>query len=185
MKIYTKTGDQGQTGLYGADRVAKDHPRVEAYGSVDEANSAIGVARAALNHPDIQEDLEHIQNALFDLGADLATRSDSPYAKNVARLDAADVEKLEHLIDGYQEEAPVFAGFIHPGGHPAAAALHLARTITRRAERCVVGLMREEEANLEAMKYLNRLSDLLFTLARVVNKREGFEEEKWLVKKRR
>jgi cob(I)alamin adenosyltransferase len=185
MKIYTKTGDQGQTGLYGADRVAKDHPRVEAYGTVDEANSAIGLARAALGHQDIQQDLEYIQNALFDLGADLATRSDSPYAKNVARMDGDDVERLEHLIDRYQEEAPVFTGFIHPGGHPAAAALHLARTVARRAERCVVRLMGEEQANPEAMRYLNRLSDLLFTLARVVNKREGFAEEGWLVKKRR
>lgn len=185
MKIYTRTGDQGQTGLYGSERVAKDHPRVEAYGTVDEANSAIGVARSALGPGDIQGDLESIQNALFDLGADLATRSDSPYAKNVARMTGADVEGLEHLIDRYQQEAPEFTGFIHPGGHPAAAALHLARTITRRAERCVVGLMRQEEANPEAMRYLNRLSDLLFTMARVVNKREGYGEEKWLVKKRR
>lgn len=187
MKIYTKTGDQGQTGLYGSDRVTKDHPRVEAYGTVDEANSAIGMARTQLSeeHEDIQGDLEYIQNALFDLGADLATRSDSPYAKNVARIDADDVGRLEQLIDRYQEEAPEFTNFIHPGGHPAAATLHLARTITRRAERCVVRLMREEETNPEAMRYLNRLSDLLFTLARVVNKREGFEEEKWLVKKRR
>lgn len=185
MKIYTKTGDKGETGLYGADRVGKDHPRVEAYGTVDEANSAIGVARAALAHADIQADLESIQNALFDLGADLATRFGGPYEKSLARMEAQDVEWLEQLIDRYQEEAPKFTGFIHPGGHPAAAALHLARTITRRAERRVVELMRQEEANPEAMRYLNRLSDLLFTLARVVNKREGFGEEKWLVKKRR
>lgn len=187
MKIYTKTGDRGETGLYGADRVGKDHPRVEAYGTVDEANSAIGMARAALaaSCGDIQDDLEYLQNALFDLGADLATRSGGPYEKNLARLDGADVERLEALIDRYQEEAPVFTGFIHPGGHPAAAALHLARTVTRRAERRVVELMRGEETNPEAVRYLNRLSDLLFTLARVVNKREGYEEEKWLVKKRR
>lgn len=187
MKIYTKTGDQGETGLYGADRVGKDHPRVEAYGTVDEANSAIGLARAALPtaHADMQADLEYLQNALFDLGADLATRAGGPYEKNLARMDGQDVEKLETLIDRYQEEAPQFTGFIHPGGHPAAAALHLARTIARRAERRVVELMRHEDVNLEAMRYLNRLSDLLFTLARVVNQREGFSEEKWLVKKRR
>ncbi len=187
MKIYTKTGDQGQTGLYGADRVGKDHPRVEAYGTVDEANSAIGLARAALPvaHADMQADLEYLQNALFDLGADLATRAGGSYEKNLARMDAQDVEKLETLIDRYQEEAPQFTGFIHPSGHPAAAALHLARTLARRAERRVVELMRYEEVNGEAMRYLNRLSDLLFTLARVVNKREGFSEEKWLVKKRR
>ncbi|MER3483109.1 MAG: ATP:cob(I)alamin adenosyltransferase [Meiothermus sp.] len=187
MKIYTKTGDKGDTGLYGADRVGKDHPRVEAYGTVDEANSAIGVARAALSerHTDIQDDLEYLQNALFDLGADLATRFGGSYEKNLARLDRDDVERLEALIDRYQEEAPVFTGFIHPGGHAASAALHLARTVMRRAERRVVELMRDEEVNPEALRYLNRLSDLLFTLARVVNKREGFAEEKWLVKKRR
>jgi cob(I)alamin adenosyltransferase len=185
MKIYTKTGDKGETGLYGADRVPKNHPRVEAYGTVDEANSAIGMARATLNQPDIQADLEYIQNALFDLGADLATRPGGPYEKNLARMDDEDVAKLEQLIDRYQEEAPVFTGFVHPAGHPAAAALHLARTVTRRAERCVVTLLETEEANPAAMRYLNRLSDLLFTLARVINKREGFSEEKWLVKKRR
>jgi len=186
MKIYTKTGDKGETGLYGADRVGKDHPRVEAYGTVDEANSAIGVARAALAaHSDIEGDLESIQNALFDLGADLATRFGSLYEKNLARMDGKDVEWLEQLIDHYQEEAPQFTGFIHPGGHPASAALHVARTIVRRAERRMVALIREEEANPEAMRYLNRLSDLLFTLARVVNKREDFAEERWLVKKRR
>lgn len=187
MKIYTKTGDEGETGLYGSDRVGKDHPRVEAYGTVDEANTAIGLARAALlgAHADMQADLEYLQNALFDLGADLATRAGGPNEKNLARLDGQDVEKLETLIDRYQEEAPQFTGFVHPGGHLAAAALHLARTIARRAERRVVELMRHEEVNPEALRYLNRLSDLLFTLARVVNKREGFSEGKWLVKKRR
>jgi cob(I)alamin adenosyltransferase len=187
MKIYTKTGDKGETGLYGADRVGKDHPRVEAYGTVDEANSAIGMARAALDpsHSDIHQDLEYIQNALFDLGADLATRHGTSYEKNLARIDEADITHLEQLIDRYQEEAPVFTGFVHPAGHPAAAALHLGRTITRRAERCVVRLSGLEESNPQALKYLNRLSDLLFTLARVVNKREGFSEDKWLVKKRR
>lgn len=187
MKIYTKTGDAGETGLYGADRVAKDHPRVEAYGTVDEANSAIGVVRSALAaaHPDIQADLEYLQNALFDLGADLATRLGSRYERNLVRLDEADVERLEALIDRYQEEAPAFTGFIHPGGHPAAAALHLARTIARRAERRTVALAHQEAINPEVVRYLNRLSDLLFTLARVVNKREGYSEEGWLVKGRR
>jgi cob(I)alamin adenosyltransferase len=187
MKIYTKTGDQGETGLYGADRVGKDHPRVEAYGTVDEANSAIGLARAALpaTHADMQSDLEYLQNALFDLGADLATRAGGAYEEKLSRIDGQDVERLEALMDRYQEEAPQFTGFIHPAGHTAAAALHLARTIVRRAERRVVELMRHEEVNPEALRYLNRLSDLLFTLARAVNQREGFSEAKWLVKKRR
>lgn len=187
MKIYTKTGDAGETGLYGADRVGKDHPRVEAYGTVDEANSAIGLARSLLpqEHLDLHDLLERIQNALFDLGADLATRMGSPYEKNIARMDTEDVEHLEGLIDRYMEESPPFRGFILPGGHPAAAALHLARTVVRRAERKVVALSREEPVNPETLRYLNRLSDLLFVLARVVNAREGIREEEWLVKKRR
>lgn len=187
MKIYTKTGDAGETGLYGDERVVKAHPRVEAYGTVDEANSAIGLARSLLpkEHLDLQDLLERIQNALFDLGADLATRMGSPYEKNIARMDAEDVENLEKAIDRYQEESPPFRGFILPGGHPAAAALHLARTVVRRAERKVVALSREEPVNPETIRYLNRLSDLLFVLARVVNAREGVREEGWLVKKRR
>lgn len=187
MKIYTKTGDKGETGLYGADRVPKDHARVEAYGTVDEASSAIGVARSLLakEHADIQEHLESVQNTLFDLGADLATRAGSPYQKKVARIDSEDVAGLEALIDRYQEEAPPLTGFIHPGGHPAAAALQLARAITRRAERRLVSLMRLEEANPEALCYLNRLSDFLFTLARVINARSGIEEASWQVKKRK
>lgn len=187
MKIYTRTGDKGDTGLYGAERVPKDHPRVEAYGTVDEANSAIGLARSLLGnqHPDIQQDLEYLQNALFDLGADLATRTGSPYEKNLVRIDAQDVAHLEQLIDRYQEQAPPFTGFVHPGGHAAASALHLARTISRRAERNLITLSHLEEINSESQKYLNRLSDLLFTLARVINQREGLEESAWLVKKRR
>jgi len=109
----------------------------------------------------------------------------SPYEKNIARMDAQDVEGLEQAIDRYMEESPPFQGFILPGGHPAAAALHLARTVVRRAERKVVALSREEPVNPEAIRYLNRLSDLLFVLARVVNTREGVREEAWLVKKRR
>ncbi len=118
MKIYTKTGDAGETGLYGAERVVKAHPRVEAYGTVDEANSAIGLARSLLpkEQVDLQDLLERIQNALFDLGADLATRTGSPYEKNIARMDAEDVEALERAIDRLSEESPPFKGFILPGG---------------------------------------------------------------------
>ena len=109
----------------------------------------------------------------------------SPYEKNIARMDAEDVRALEEAIDRYQEESPPFQGFILTGGHPAAAALHLARTVVRRAERKAVALSREEPVNPEVIRYLNRLSDLLFVLARVVNAREGIKEEGWLVKKRR
>ena len=190
VKLYTKTGDGGQTGLYGADRVSKAHPRVEAYGTVDELNSLLGLARAhntRSHKPDaaIDADLEYLQNALFDLGADLATRSDSPYSKNVARIDEQDVLRLELLIDGYQEGVPELKQFIHPGGTPAAASLQVARSVARRAEREVIRLMEIEEVNLQAQVYLNRVSDLLFVMARASNARAGIGEELWHVKKRR
>lgn len=184
MKLYTKTGDGGSTGLYGADRVSKAHVRVEAYGTVDELNSAIGLARAA-GAGELDADLEYLQNALFDVGADLATRSGGAYEKNLSRMDAQDVAHLEALIDRYQEAAPPFTGFVHPGGTFAAAALHLARTVARRAEREVIRLMQEEEANPHVQVYLNRLSDLLFVMARAANQAAGVSEEAWLVKGRR
>ena len=190
MKLYTKTGDKGETGLYGADRVSKAHPRVEAYGTVDELNSLLGLARAhnARSHaPDAElgRDLEYLQNALFDLGADLATRSDSSYSRNIARLDEQDVQRLENLIDSYQEAVPPLTRFIHPGGTPAAASLQVARSVARRAEREVVRLSEVEEVNLQAQIYLNRLSDLLFVMARAANARAGLKEEEWHVKERR
>lgn len=190
MKLYTKTGDEGETGLYGADRVSKTHPRVEAYGTVDELNSVLGVARAALHSSaggwrDLDRDLEYLQNALFDLGADLATRSGSRYEANLSRLDAADSVTLEDMIDRYQEEAPAFTGFIHPGGTLAAAQLQVARAVARRAEREVIRLGEVEEFNPAVRVYLNRLSDLLFVMARTVNARAGISEEAWLVGGRR
>ncbi|AAF11197.1 cob(I)yrinic acid a,c-diamide adenosyltransferase [Deinococcus radiodurans] len=185
MKLYTRTGDQGQTGLYGADRVSKAHPRVEAYGTVDELNSALGLARAHSTDAALDTDLEYLQNALFDVGADLATRSGTPYEKNLVRIDAEDVAFLEAMIDRYQEAAPPFTGFVHPGGTPAAAALQLARAVARRAERDVIRLLDVEEANAQVQVYLNRVSDLLFIMARAVNARSGLSEEAWTVKKRR
>ena len=189
MKIYTKTGDSGETGLYGGERVPKTAQRVEAYGTVDECNSAIGMARAALTEAEHRDDLDgvlaHIQNTLFDVGADLATVQGSRYEKNLVRIDAQDVSQLEQQIDHYQEECPPFTGFIHPGGTPASAALHLARTIARRAEREVLRLEAEETINHDVILYLNRLSDFLFIFARVVNARAGVSEAGWLVKGRR
>ncbi|GMA17048.1 cob(I)yrinic acid a,c-diamide adenosyltransferase [Deinococcus metallilatus] len=190
MKLYTRTGDKGSTGLYGADRVSKAHPRVEAYGTVDELNSVIGLARAHNaqgGQPDtaLDADLEYLQNALFDLGADLATRQDSPYAKNLSRIDAEDSAFLEAMIDRYQEHAPPFTGFVHPGGTPTAAALQLARTVARRAEREVIRLAQEEEINPHVQVYLNRVSDLLFVMARAANQQAGVSEQAWTVKKRR
>ncbi len=185
MKIYTKTGDAGETGLYGGERVKKFSKRVSSYGTVDEANSAIGLARAHSSDPEIDGVLAQIQNALFDVGADLATPTGSKYEKNLVRIDAADVENLEQLIDQFQEECPPWSNFIHPGGTAAAGALHLARAITRRAERDVLELETFEASNHEVAVYLNRLSDFLFILARVVNARAGVSEAGWHVKGRR
>jgi cob(I)alamin adenosyltransferase len=185
MKIYTRTGDAGETGLYGGERVKKFSKRVSSYGTVDEANSAIGLARAHSSDTEIDGVLAQIQNALFDVGADLATPTGSKYEKNLVRIDTADVENLEQLIDRFQEECPPWSNFIHPGGSLAAGALHLARAITRRAERDVLELETLEESNHNVAVYLNRLSDFLFILARVVNARAGISEAGWHVKGRR
>lgn len=190
MKLYTKTGDGGTTGLYGADRVSKANIRVEAYGTVDELNSAVGLARAhntRSHKPDgaLDADLEYLQNALFDMGADLATRPGTVYEAKISRMNEDDVAFLEAMIDRYQDTAPPFTGFVHPGGTPAAASLHLARTVARRAEREVIRLLHEEEANAQVQVYLNRLSDLLFVMARAANQAAGIGEQAWLVKGRR
>ena len=184
MKIYTKTGDEGTTALYGGERVPKDTLRVNAYGTVDEANACLGLARSHGVDAALDGELETLQNALFDLGADLATPQDSKYRKNFMPLNEQDVAQLEELIDRYEEELEPLKNFILPGGSGAAAALHLARAVTRRAEREVVALAREEEVNPQVAIYLNRLSDLLFVVARVVNMQTGVSELRWQVKGR-
>ena len=184
MKIYTKTGDEGTTALYGGTRVPKDTLRVTAYGTVDEANACLGLARSYGVDAALDGELETLQNALFDLGADLATPQDSKYRKNLTPLNEQDVAQLEALIDRYEEDLAPLENFILPGGHEAAAALHLARAVTRRAEREVVALAREEEVNPQVAIYLNRLSDLLFVVARVVNMKTGVSELRWQVKGR-
>ena len=184
MKIYTKTGDAGETGLYGGERVPKDALRVQAYGTVDEANAVLGVARAALIAPDLNEVLAGIQNDLFYVGADLATPSDSKYRANIVPIKEEDARRLEKLIDDFEQDLEPLANFVLPGGHEASSALHLARTVVRRAEREVTGLAREEDVNAHVAIYLNRLSDLLFVMARVVNKKMGVSETRWHVKGR-
>ena len=184
MKIYTKTGDKGETGLYGGVRVSKDAARVAAYGTVDEANAALGMARAYYADKAVNDDLEIVQNALFDVGADLATPQESKYRSQITPIDEDDVRDLERLIDRYDRELEALKSFILPGGHEAAATLHFARTVVRRAEREVVALAREEKVNPHVAIYLNRLSDLLFVMARVVNMRMGVSETRWLVKGR-
>ncbi len=169
-RIYTRSGDGGETGLGDGSRIAKDHPRVEAIGDVDELNAVIGLAIA--NCPDGPEAafLRVIQNDLFDLGADLCVpTAETEPASECLRVTAAQVERLEKAIDRLNEPLQPLNSFILPGGTPAAAWLHLARTICRRAERAVVALARSESVNAEMVKYLNRLSDLLFVLARIAN----------------
>lgn len=173
-KIYTRTGDDGSTGLTDGSRVPKSDPRMAAIGDVDEANSAIGVAIAALAGDYPERLLETIQNDLFDLGADLATPGDDfTPSEMTLRITDSQVARLEVAIDAANESLEPLRSFILPGGTPAAAALHLARAIARRAERSAVAAANETALNPEALKYLNRLSDLLFVLAREANLAAG------------
>lgn len=167
-KIYTRGGDGGESGLVDGSRKAKDAPVFAAIGAVEEANAAIGVALAATPAPN-RELLQQIQNDLFDLGADLATPLGGPKDEGALRIVAQQVAHLEAAIDRLTGDLAPLTSFILPGGTPAAAALHLARTIVRRAERCAVALEGVSGLNPEALKYLNRLSDLLFQMARALN----------------
>lgn len=180
-KIYTRTGDDGSTGLANGERRAKCDARVEAYGDVDEANSAVGLARlstAAL--PELDAMLERIQNDLFDLGADLATPpSDKPLGYEPLRIVMAQVSRLEQEIDTLNARLSPLRSFVLPGGSAAAAALHLARAISRRAERRMVSLAASgEEVSAPALQFINRLSDFLFVAARVAN-RDGADDVLW------
>jgi cob(I)alamin adenosyltransferase len=172
-KIYTRTGDDGSTGLGDGSRVGKDSARVDAYGTVDEANSAIGVVLAAANVPDdIRALLTTVQHQMFDLGGELCIPGH-------AAITAADVDALEVQLDRYNDPLPALKDFILPAGGEAAARCHLARTIVRRAERETVALSRHEAVRPEAIRYLNRLSDLLFVLARVLARVDGHGEVLW------
>ena len=172
-KVYTKTGDGGETSLVGGTRVSKASPRVDAYGDVDELNSVIGVARAHLSDSEIDEALSLVQNDLFTVGADLA----SPLDVEVPRILDSFVKTLEELSDRFLAELEPLKEFILPGGSRAGSTLHLARTVARRAERRIVALAEAEEINHEVIVYINRLSDFLFILARAANRREGASEK--------
>ena len=180
-KIYTKTGDEGQTGLFGGGRVPKDDARVEAYGEVDELNAVLGMARAVEVMPRIDEVLVPIQRDLFAIGALLATPDREKMRQQLAkaRIDDARISQLEAAIDAGEAELEPLRAFVVPGGTPKAAALHVARTVCRRAERRVVALQHDTELPQLAVIYLNRLSDLLFVLARVANRRAGAAEMTW------
>jgi cob(I)alamin adenosyltransferase len=181
MKIYTRTGDAGDTGLFGGGRVPKDHPRVAAYGDVDELNSAIGVARATAPAQAFEPLLESIQRDLFALGGQLATPDPTRVAKALEKAQLSDerIAELERLMDAADEELTPLRAFVLPAGTPKACALHLARTVCRRAERSVVAMARENELPSVFLVYLNRLSDLLFTLARLANHRDGAGDVTW------
>ncbi|MBI3787715.1 MAG: cob(I)yrinic acid a,c-diamide adenosyltransferase [Ignavibacteriales bacterium] len=178
MKIYTKTGDKGETALFGGQRVPKESLRIETYGTVDELNSVIGIARSLKPKKEVDAILERIQNDLFILGADLAT----PLAKTsdkISRIRQSHVEQLEHHVDSLELKLQPLKVFILPGGSSVAAHLHFARTVCRRAERLAAKLSREEGLGSAPLVYLNRLSDLLFVLARYANHLDGVSETQW------
>lgn len=181
MKIYTRTGDQGDTGLFGGGRVPKDHPRVAAYGDVDELSSALGVVRATQPVEFFDRVLESIQRDLFSIGGQLASPDPQAVARALAKanLSPERVGEFERLIDEGESELPPLRAFVLPAGTSKAAALHLARTVCRRAERSVVHLAHGSDVPELFIVYLNRLSDLLFTLARLANYRTGISDVTW------
>jgi len=177
MKIYTKTGDLGETGLFAGPRVRKDDPRIEAYGTVDELNAVLGLARCQDLPQEIDALIAGIQHTLFDLGAELATPD--PASRGTDLISMVHIEALEAAVDKYDATLPPLKTFILPGGASGAAWLHLARTVCRRAEREVVTLGQQERLSPQVLVYLNRLGDLLFVLARAVNHAAGHEDIKW------
>jgi len=181
LKIYTRTGDQGDTALFGGGRVRKSHPRVDAYGTVDELNAFVGSAISAVRDPDIRARLERVQHDLFTLGATLATPPlpEGRRSPSVPDLPSPRIEEMERWMDEAEEELEPLREFILPGGGPGAAALHVARTVCRRAERAVVALGEEAPVDDDVVRYLNRLSDLLFVFARLENARSGTPDVTW------
>lgn len=177
-KIYTRTGDEGKTSLGDGARLPKFHPRVAAYGSIDEANSTIGVAILHVEDGDVAALLKHIQNDLFDVGADLCRPESAGAGAAPLRITDEQATWLEKQIDRFNDELEPLTSFVLPGGHAAAAYMHLARTVTRRAERDVVRLSSEAPVNPAALRYVNRLSDLLFVLARHLNDK-GKNDVRW------
>jgi cob(I)alamin adenosyltransferase len=182
LRIYTRTGDKGETGLFGGGRVPKDHPRVAAYGDIDELNAVLGWARAVELMPRIDEIVVPIQRDLFSIGALLATPDRDKMRQQLekAAIDDARIDELERAIDAGEAELEPLRAFILPGGTPKSAALHVARTVCRRAERAAIALRHADvEVPEMVVRYLNRLSDLLFVLARVANRRAGAAEVTW------
>ncbi|MBI2111397.1 MAG: cob(I)yrinic acid a,c-diamide adenosyltransferase [Nitrosarchaeum sp.] len=178
MKIYTKTGDDGTTGLQGNSRISKSHPRIIAYGTIDEANAGLGIVLSYKLDKDITMLLNLIQNELFVVGADLS----NPNLENQKNRVTVDmIDNLEKNIDKYEKELPSLTNFILPGGNIIASQLHHVRTVIRRAETCLVLLSEQEKINNNCIKYVNRLSDLFFVLGRILNKRSGQKDIIWKV----
>ena len=178
MKIYTKTGDDGNTGLQGNYRISKSHQRIIAYGTVDEANASLGIIQLNLLDEDVVKILTRIQNELFVVGSDLSNTNLND-SKNRVSLDM--INKLEDDIDKLESELTPLKNFILPGGEPEAAQIHYSRVVVRRAETQVVLLSEKDEINSNCIKYLNRLSDLLFVMGRLINKRKGREDIIWKI----
>jgi cob(I)alamin adenosyltransferase len=179
MKIYTKTGDKGDTRLFDGTRVRKNNPRVESYGQVDELNAFVGAAGSFLQDVELKAILADIQRDLFSVGAHLADPEHRGAKKEKSRLDPSRVAVLEETIDRFETELPALRQFILAGGAPAGAFLHVARTVCRRAERRVTALAEQVEVDPLVIEYLNRLSDFLFVMARLVNQRQGEQEIPW------
>jgi cob(I)alamin adenosyltransferase len=184
MKLYTRSGDDGTTGLFGGGRVGKDHPRIEAYGTVDELNACLGLAAAACGEREAEqrfrEILTAIQSRLFDIGADLATPQESPYRDRLPEVGQRHVEEMERWIDEVDGKIPPIRNFVLPGGTELASRLHLARTICRRAERLIVAFGHAEPVGEDVIKFLNRASDLLFAMARGANHAAGVADVPWV-----
>ena len=179
MKIYTRTGDDGSTGLFGGGRVRKSDARIECYGTIDELNAGIGLAAAASKSDDMVQSLREIQHELFNIGSHLATPAESPSAAKLPPLEESMISRLETQMDQADEQLPKLKQFILPAGDEAACRLHLARTICRRAERRVVAFAMDRPVPSVIITYLNRLSDWLFVMARLANLRAGVEDVPW------
>jgi len=177
MKIYTKTGDEGQTGLLGGDRVGKDSARIEAIGSFDELNAYMGICVIAMEDEALRAKLLRIQNQIFDIGSELACPPDGKF--DIQSVDTEDILVLESEIDEMDAELPPLKAFILPGGTSTSAHLHFLRAICRRTERTLLALHRINPVRNELIMYVNRLSDWMFCLSRLVNQRSGVEEQKW------
>lgn len=189
MKIYTKTGDKGTTALFGGTRVPKSHIRIDAYGTVDELNSHLGLVKDTCQNAEVTKFMNHIQDRLFTVGAILATDPEKARMKNgkdrldISRISQENISALEVKIDAMNENLPPMTHFVLPGGHPTVSYCHIARCVCRRAERLATALYNLEKFDQEVLQYLNRLSDYLFVLARKLSKDLNAEEVKWIPEK--